>query len=99
VALDDAAFIAQRDNPGICPGEGWQLLSRQGRPGRRGENGERGQRGEKGERGEPGATVISWQLDRERYSVRPLMCDGKVGPVLELRGLFEQYLSEVGGGS
>jgi hypothetical protein len=46
VALDDAAFIARRDNPGICPGDGWQLLSRQGRPGRRGENGERGQRGE-----------------------------------------------------
>jgi hypothetical protein len=89
VALDGAAFIARRDNPGVCPGDGWQLLSRQGRPGLRGETGERGLRGEKGQRGEPGATVVSWQLDRERYRVSPLMSDGKVGPLLELRGLFE----------
>jgi hypothetical protein len=94
VALDDAAFIARRDNPGVCPGDGWQLLSRQGRPGHRGETGERGVRGEKGERGEPGATVVSWQLDRLRYRISPLMSDGKVGPMLELRGLFEQFLSE-----
>jgi hypothetical protein len=96
VALDGAAFIAQRDNPGICPGDGWQLLSRQGRPGCRGETGERGPRGETGEQGEPGATVVSWQLDRQRYRVSPLMSDGKVGPTLELRALFEQYYAEAG---
>jgi hypothetical protein len=89
VVLDGAAFIARCDNPGICPGDDWQLLSRQGRPRRRGETGERGARGEKGEHGEPGATVVSWQLDRQRYRVSPLMSDGKVGPMLELRGLFE----------
>jgi hypothetical protein len=96
VALDGAAFIARRDNPGLCPSDGWQLLSKQGRPGHRGENGERGVRGEKGERGEPGATVVSWQLDRRRYRVSPLMSDGKVGPALELRALFEQYHAEAG---
>jgi hypothetical protein len=96
VALDGAAFIARRDNPGICPGDGWQLLSKQGRLGRPGENGERGVRGEKGERGEPGATVVSWQLDRRRYRVSPLMSDGRVGPALELRALFEQYHAEAG---
>jgi hypothetical protein len=94
VALDGAAFIARHDNPGICPGDGWQLLSKQGRPGHRGETGERGARGEKGERGEPGATVVSWQLDRWRFRVSPLMSDGKVGPALELRALFEQYHAE-----
>jgi hypothetical protein len=47
VALDGAAFIAQHDNPSICPGDGWQLLSRSP-PGRRGETGQRGVRGEKG---------------------------------------------------
>jgi hypothetical protein len=94
VALDGAAFIAHRDNPGICPGSGWQLLSRQGRPGRRGENGERGPRGEKGEKGETGATVVSWQPDPESYRVSPLMSDGKVGPMLELRLLFERYHEE-----
>jgi hypothetical protein len=94
IALDGAAFIARRDNPGVCPGNGWQLLSRQGRPGRRGETGERGVRGDKGERGEPGATVVSWQLDRQRYRVSPLMSDGKAGPTLELRRLFEHYHEE-----
>jgi hypothetical protein len=96
VALDGGAFIARRDNPGICPGDGWQVLSRHGKPGRRGENGERGVRGEKGERGEPGATVVSWELDRGRYCVSPLMSDGKIGPLLELRGLFEQFQFETG---
>src|SRR5215475_14638438 len=36
VVSDGAGFIAKHDNPGICPGEGWQLLSRQGRSGRNG---------------------------------------------------------------
>jgi hypothetical protein len=95
VALDGAAFIARRDNPGSCPGDDWQLLSRQGRPGRRGERGERGPRGEKGEKGESGAAVVSWQLDPERYRISPLMSDGEVGPMLELRPLFERYHEEV----
>jgi hypothetical protein len=99
VASDGASFVAKRDNPGLCPGDGWQLLSRQGKQGRRGEGitGPRGEKGAKGERGEPGATVVSWQLDRERYRISPLMSDGKVGPMMELRGLFEQFLIEAGG--
>ena len=96
IALDGASFVAKRDNPGICPGDGWQLLSRQGKPGQRGETGQSGLRGEKGERGEPGATVVSWQLDRERYRISPLMSDGKVGPAMELYPLFSQYHAEVG---
>jgi hypothetical protein len=28
-SLLTASFIAKRDNPGFCPGDGWQLLSRQ----------------------------------------------------------------------
>jgi hypothetical protein len=84
------------DHPGICPGDDWQLMSRQGKPGRRGETGERGMRGEKGDKGERGQdapTIVSWQLDRERYRASPLMSNGTVGPMLELRGLFEQFLS------
>jgi hypothetical protein len=94
VASDGASFIAKRDNTGICPGDGWQLLSRQGRSGRPGETGERGPRGEKGERGEPGPSIVSWQIDRERYRASPLMSDGTVGPMLELREFFEQFLRE-----
>ena len=96
VVSDGAAFIAKRDNPGICPGDGWQLMSRQGRQGRKGEDGERGPRGEKGDKGEPGTTVVAWQLDRERYCISPRMSDGKVGPVMELRPMFERFLGEVG---
>jgi hypothetical protein len=91
VALDGAAFIAKRYDPGICPGDGWQLLSRQGRVGRKGD---RGEPGERGIQGEPGPTIVSWQIDRERYRASPLMSNGTVGPMLELRGLFEQFLSE-----
>ena len=94
VVCDDGAFIAKHDNPGICSGDGWQLLSRQDRPGRKGETGERGMRGERGEKGETGPSIVSWQIDRERYRASPLMSDGTVGAMLELRGLFERFLSE-----
>jgi hypothetical protein len=94
VTSDGAAFIAQRDNPSICPGDGWQLLSRQGRPGRKGETGASGPRGEKGEKGEPGPMIVSWMVDRERYRAIPFCADGSSGPELNLRGLFEQYHSE-----
>ena len=30
VVSDGAAFIAKRDDPGICPGDGWQLMSSTG---------------------------------------------------------------------
>jgi hypothetical protein len=51
-------------------------------------------RGERGVKGEPGPSIVSWQIDRERYRASPLMSNGTVGPMLELRGLFEQFLSE-----
>jgi hypothetical protein len=94
VVSDGDSFIAKHDDPGICPGDGWQLLSRQGRPGSKGETGERGTCGERGEKGAPGPSIASWQVDRERYRASPLMSNGTVGPMLELRPLFEQFLSE-----
>jgi hypothetical protein len=39
VALNGSSFIAKRDDPGPCPGEGWQLLASAGRTGGRGEKG------------------------------------------------------------
>lgn len=59
VAFDGAAFIAKRDNPGICPGDGWQLISRQGKVGRRGEKGATGERGPKGNEGPRRSTAAS----------------------------------------
>jgi hypothetical protein len=88
VALNGGSFIARRDDPGDCPGEGWQLLST---PGKRGQQGPRGERGPVG----PSAPVIrSWQIDCERYQATPLMSDGSEGPALELRPLFEQFHME-----
>jgi hypothetical protein len=39
VALNGGSFIAKKDNPGPCPGAGWQLIASQGK---RGDKGERG---------------------------------------------------------
>lgn len=36
VALNGASFVARSDNPGPCPGEGWQLMSMQGKQGKPG---------------------------------------------------------------
>ena len=81
VALDGASFIARHDNPGLCPGDGWQLLARQGT---------RGIAGPRGIAGKDAPTIASWVVDRERFIVTPIMSDGKQGPPLELRALFEQ---------
>lgn len=37
VMLNGASFIAKKDEPGTCPGEGWQLMSQQGKRGGPGE--------------------------------------------------------------
>ncbi len=96
VALDGGSFIAKRDNPGVCPGDGWQLLCKQGKAGRPGTPGERGLRGEEGEKGEPGISTVSWQVDRAQYRVSPLMSNGTVGPMLDLHALAQQIIDEVG---
>src|SRR5262249_42311042 len=45
VEYDGTSYVARRDNPGVCPGDGWQSLSRSGH---RGPAGERGAQGRKG---------------------------------------------------
>jgi hypothetical protein len=39
VALNGGSFIARSDNPGPCPGTGWQLLASQGKRGDKGPGG------------------------------------------------------------
>jgi hypothetical protein len=89
VARNGGSFVALKDAPGPCPGPGWQLIASQGR---RGAAGEKGERGERGPTGSSGATISGWQIDRARYVATPVMSDGRDGPLLELRGLFEQFL-------
>lgn len=52
VTINASSFVANRDNPGECPGEGWFLLAGQGKRGKPGERGEIGLRGIAGERAE-----------------------------------------------
>ena len=80
VALDGGSFIARKDNPGKCPGDGWQLMARQG---------QRGIAGPEGKRGPPGNIIVGWILDRSNFRVTPRLSDGTLGPPLELRALFE----------
>lgn len=60
VALGGASFAARRDEPGACPGDGWQLIAAQGK---RGNPGERGASGKTGERGNAGPPAIAADVD------------------------------------
>lgn len=59
VALNGGSFVAKSDDPGPCPGPGWQLLASQGKSGKPGDRGAPGPVG----RGEPGAPVIAASID------------------------------------
>jgi len=103
VMLNGSSFIARRDAPGDCPGDGWQALALVGKRGEKGESGAKGakgERGEKGERGAPGldgkaaAQIVAWRADRDSYAVFGVLSDRSETPPLELRPLFEQFESE-----
>ena len=100
VMRNSASFIARRDNPGPCPGDGWQCLAAPGARGVKGEKGERGAKGDRGEQGvagKPAPTFAAWEIERERYSLRGIFADGSKTPELDLRGLFEQFQDETNG--
>jgi hypothetical protein len=99
VALNGSSFIARCDNPGACPGDGWQLIVSAGKQGKPGEQGPQGLQGEKGARGDAGPAgrnleLTSWHIDKDNYVITPLLSDGKRGPSLNLRALFQQFIDE-----
>ncbi len=59
VALNGGQFIAKRDDPGQCPGEGWHLMASQGKQGKPGE------RGASGPKGDRGASVVGGTMSPE----------------------------------
>jgi hypothetical protein len=94
VALGGSSFIARRDQPGPCPGEGWQLIASAGKPGKPGPKGEPGGAGAGGEPGAAAPTIVGWKIDRKAYAATPILSDRSETPPLELRGLFEQFHTE-----
>jgi hypothetical protein len=97
VALNGGSFIARHDNPGDCPGDGWQSQSL---PGKKGAPGDRGPKGDRGERGERGGEIVAWDIDRDNYTIAAVLSDQTRSTPLDLGGLFEQYLLErIGRGS
>lgn len=62
VILNGGAFVAKQNDPGACPGEGWQLMASQGKQGK---PGERGPAGPKGDTGPAGSAVIGMSVDDE----------------------------------
>jgi hypothetical protein len=59
VALNGGSFVALTDDPGECPGPGWQLLTAPGKRGQRGEDGQRGPEGAEGPQGKDGASPVA----------------------------------------
>jgi hypothetical protein len=57
VMRESSSFIATRDDPGPCPGDGWKIIACGGKRGVAGARGERGERGPKGDPGLSGATI------------------------------------------
>jgi hypothetical protein len=97
VAFNKGSFMARHDDPGSCPGDGWQLITAHGVRGEKGSQGPRGERWPAGEKGPPGPTIVGWQIDRANYQAVPVMSDGTEGPPLALRALFEQFHEEARG--
>jgi hypothetical protein len=97
VMLNGSSFVAIRDDPGQCPGEAWRLLARAGSRGARGLSGPKGERGEPGEPAPAESGFKSLHLDRTTYTVLLSTTDGRIHE-LNLRGLFEQFLSDMRGG-
>lgn len=59
--LNGASFVARRDDPGMCPSDGWYLLAAQGKQGKPGLKGDTGV----GLRGLPGPSISSMDLNDE----------------------------------
>jgi hypothetical protein len=85
VALNGSAFMARRDNPGECPGDGWMLLASRGK---RGERGETGERGPEGKSGKDGAQPIALKFDADTMQFITVLDSGEMleadfGPIAD----------------
>jgi hypothetical protein len=93
VMLNGSSFVARHDDPGPCPGEGWQLFTSVGK------RGQQGPKGERGERGPTGPLVIvpriaSTEIDAD-YNLIIVYTDNSCDTI-PLRPAFEQFLTVTG---
>ena len=98
VALDGSSFIARKDDPGPCPGDGLatDVGAAANRATRAAGAGRARRAGAKGDPGAPAPTILAWKVDRESYTVTPIMSDASEVPAIEMRALFEQFHDERG---
>lgn len=59
IARDGSGYVARVDNPGPCPGDGWQLIASKGKRGGEGEG------GRKGDPGPAGPGVVALEVDSQ----------------------------------
>ena len=81
------ARSASRGEPGV-PGP-------RGVGGRDGVQGATGPQGPPGPRGAPAPAIAAWEIDDSAFTAYPLLSNGRKGPGLHLRGMFEVYNEQV----
>jgi hypothetical protein len=91
VMLNGSSFVARHDDPGPCPGDGWQLFTSVGK------RGQQGSKGERGERGPRGPLAIAPRIAGSEivagYNLVILYTDNSCDTI-PLRSAFEQFLME-----
>jgi uncharacterized coiled-coil protein SlyX len=78
VVRDSSSFIALRDNPGACPGDGWQMIAC---------GGKRGVAGDKGERGPAGPAGAAPKFGGARFNHNGMEISTDGGPIPILRSV------------
>jgi len=89
VALGGSSFIARRDDPGVCPGEDWQLIASAGKPGKPGIKGDKGDQGSKGARGPEAPTLVYGRI--ENFSLILTLSDGTSLKPIDFLTMFKNY--------
>jgi hypothetical protein len=91
--LNGSSFVARHNDPGPCPGDGWQLFTSVGK---RGQQGPKGERGERGPTGPPAIapSIASTEIDAN-YNLIILYTDNSCDAI-PLRPAFEQFQLETG---
>jgi hypothetical protein len=72
VVLNGGAFVAKRNEPGACPGDGWQLMASQGKQGK---PGDKGPVGPAGPPGKDAPVIVRMEADNDGL-IRLVTSDG-----------------------